>query len=296
MNSEYADSFEARVLSKCEYFSDIALWPTYEKLNPNDWLCNFLPDEKPYALKLLNFFYYFSERLVNALFFQTIHALSNFYRLKYGILDVGWIHHKPLYITVVPGESPNVADSGHLFTRKIRDLLSLKDSSLLYYQELITKDLSDCNLIFVDDFVGSGSQICTCLNRTLPKGISLMTYLLKRNVTPIYCNTICTSYGLENIRRLIPDLKIVSAHVIGNEYSVFSLNSLCWDGEEQQHGVEMIRKVSERAGISMTDGDVDSWNGFHKLGLALAFSHSIPDATLPIFTHDQNGWKPLIRK
>jgi hypothetical protein len=46
-----------------------------------------------------------------------------------------------------------------------------------------------------------------------------------------------------------------------------------------------------------TDGAVvNDWQGFHKLGLALAFQHCVPDATLPLFYWEHNEWHPLIRR
>ena len=58
----------------------------------------------------------------------------------------------------------------------------------------------------------------------------------------------------------------------------------------------LIRKY---AGIYLKSPNVESWvmeYGFHDLGLTIAFEHSVPDATLPIFWADGSNWKPLYRR
>jgi hypothetical protein len=58
-----------------------------------------------------------------------------------------------------------------------------------------------------------------------------------------------------------------------------------------------VKAVSARIGIPDSGGAVvNDWQGFHCLGLSLAFYDSVPDATLPIFYWEENGWNPLIKK
>ena len=287
-------AFEQRVLDKCDYFSSVQLWPTLERLDPEGWLQNFTKDERPYAVHLLNFFSFFSERLVESLFTSTFHQLSNFYRKKYNASH-DWLKSRRTFFTLVTGEVPSLADSGHIFIRKLRDKCNTDESLLISGEEIVHRGLRNCNIIFVDDFVGSGSQMTTCADKMI-KGHALMNYMRANDIEAIYCNAVTTKYGLKEIQKSLPDLTILCAHLVGDEYSVFGKNSLCWSGEVQTRGISAIRDASTRAQISQTLGEVDSWTGFHKLGLALSFYHSTPDATLPIFTHDKHGWIPLIRK
>jgi hypothetical protein len=40
--------------------------------------------------------------------------------------------------------------------------------------------------------------------------------------------------------------------------------------------------------------NVNDWQGFHRLGLALAFEHGAPDATIAMLRWNANNWQPLI--
>ncbi|MGI4789714.1 MAG: phosphoribosyltransferase-like protein [Janthinobacterium lividum] len=69
-----------------------------------------------------------------------------------------------------------------------------------------------------------------------------------------------------------------------------------WPDHLRTSALDFLEKVSHRVGIYDTHGGVNDWQGFNKLGLSLGFEHSVPDATLPIFYWEQNGWKPLLRR
>lgn len=86
-------------------------------------------------------------------------------------------------------------------------------------------------------------------------------------------------------------------HIVGESYNVLSPLSGFWPASLQPDAQSVIKGASLRAGLPDTDGnDVNDWQGFHKLGLAIGFWNGIPDATLPIFYWENNGWKPLMRR
>ena len=57
---------------------------------------------------------------------------------------------------------------------------------------------------------------------------------------------------------------------------------------------EFLFEASRRAGI--VDELGSNWAGFENLALPLAFFHCVPDATLPLYFWERNGWSPLIRR
>jgi hypothetical protein len=65
---------------------------------------------------------------------------------------------------------------------------------------------------------------------------------------------------------------------------------------DAKYHVATLKRISERAGYIQENGGPDDWRGFHGLGLTVAFEHGIPDASLPIFFSERNGWKPLMRR
>jgi hypothetical protein len=64
------------ILSKCEYFVDVALWPIHQHLDFRSWLRNFSSAEEQHAVHLLNGFFYYPESLLNNLVSRTLRQLS----------------------------------------------------------------------------------------------------------------------------------------------------------------------------------------------------------------------------
>jgi len=84
-------------------------------------------------------------------------------------------------------------------------------------------------------------------------------------------------------------------HELGDEYSLFSEQCVCWNGEYDLYcaGVELIRRVSGILGISDDNGEV-SVRGFGGQGLFVGFEHGIPDSDPAFFFYADKGWKPLM--
>jgi hypothetical protein len=149
-------------------------------------------------------------------------------------------------------------------------------------------------VVFLDDFVGSGQQFVKTwqrkvhLNGNAPMSFEMLASVL-RDTQFFYCPLVCTTYGRDEILKQCPMLNLYPAHFLGEEYSAFSLNSLIWPEALQVSATQFIQTASRRAGI-------DQWQGFRRLGLTVAFEHSVPDATLPLLYWNSNGWKPLIER
>jgi len=149
-------------------------------------------------------------------------------------------------------------------------------------------------IVFVDDFLGSGDQAITTWNRKYPVS-SCVEYSFEESAAHYsssiyYVPLFATENGIKNVSDACNGLVVAPTHVLKEAESVIHPASLCWPDSMRSEGVEFIRRCSARAGISMGD-----WKGYKGLGLALAFDHGTPDATLPIFTHESDAWRPLIR-
>ena len=84
------------------------------------------------------------------------------------------------------------------------------------------------------------------------------------------------------------------AHVLDDEYSLISERSRLWPATLEAGAHEFLFEASRRAGI--VDELGSNWAGFENLALPLAFFHCVPDATLPLYFWERNGWSPLIRR
>jgi hypothetical protein len=200
----------------------------------------------------------------------------------------------------VSGEEPHISDSGVSFTRRAKQLLGIDETRTLTNEETL-KELSENGprpVVFVDDFVGSGNQFITTWQRSIPLSSSLSVSFEKlagvRGNTFFYTPLVCTEYGYDRVMIECPGVVLRPAHMISNRYSAFAPDSLIWPAHLQPTATDFIKAASDRAGIP-TNGAPDDWQGFHRLGLAIAFPDSVPDATLPIFSWEKNGWKPLLR-
>jgi len=294
------------VLAKCRYFVGVRVWDLPENIDPSRWLSNFDNSEMDYAVHLLNSFLYFSDRLTNQMFEEAFHGLSNFVRRpgdSFLSIQADWrAFIKSVIITPVTGEIPNVTDSGFLFARKARQRLGLDESQILSPQDTLDLLLrrGPRPVVFVDDFVGSGNQFIDTWERRVELSNSTMmsfeTYSSVRGSRFFYCPVFCTQNGYDRLRRECPKVVVNPAHILTSRHSALSSDSFIWPDHLKAGAVDFLERASARAGIPDNGGLEDDWRGFHKLGLTLAFEHSVPDATMPIFYWESNDWKPLIRR
>lgn len=285
------------------------LWPKKANFDPAAWMSNFTPDEEPLAQRLLEGFTFFTEDLVKQMFRSAFLNLSTLVVSdKSGYTDAQkqWACFVDSILVVrVTGETPNDTDSGFTFARFARDILMIPEANIVSPAGALEKFLLEGykgNILFVDDFVGSGNQFCETWFRSYHTKVGLaslnqLSEALGCNVGFFYCPVICTELGRATIQRNCGNrVKIVPAHFFGTQQSTLSMDSSIWREDMRTEGPDFIREASNRAGIPDLNGNVGCYQGFNKLGLALAFSHGYPDATIPLFYHNADGWIPLIRK
>lgn len=293
------------VLSKCDYFVDVQLWPLRQNLNPELWLKNFKANELSFAVHLLNAFIFYTDQMIDQLLTAAFQGLSPFVASTAQSADDirnGWSSFvDAAVITAVEGEVPNITDSGFMFARKARQVLGIEETQILSVrgalERLINRGPSP--VVFVDDFVGSGNQFVETWRREFEINgvrISFDQFSRANGGNFYYCPLVCSEVGLRRIERDCPSVVTNPAHVLPNRYNALVADSIIWPGSIRTAAADFVRNASARAGIPDTDGGVNDWRGFHKLGLCLAFAHSVPDATMPIFYWEQNGWNPLIRR
>lgn len=290
---------EEFVRAKVEYFVDVHLWPRETRLNPEGWLSNFQEHEKDHAVHLLNAFLYFSADLTDELFKAAFQQLSrNIVPINgpYVTARAAWRQFRTdVLVTHVTGEQPNDTDSGYLFARKARQVLGIKESNIVAPEEALQRlsNTGPCPVLFVDDFVGSGDQFVTTWYRDteLADGSSLSfeRFSAISGSSFYYCPLFVGSQGRTAIESECPSVYLSPAHFLSDRYSALSDQSIVWPDHLRADAYSFLETASGRAGIR-------SWKGYHEQALTLAFEHGVPDATLPIFYHDDNGWIPLITR
>jgi hypothetical protein len=295
----------ALISERTDHFRDFSVWPRQQEFNVEGWLENFRPDEVYIAERLLTSFTYFNKAMTGALLRE---ALQKF-------LSAGWgkagFPEPPSQMKVddicfvqCQGEDPRASDSGNLFARKLRDELRIPDDNIMSPGQALSYADDFQHYIFVDDFVGSGNQLVETLKRCHegddPKFDSFKSLLAAGSHTVAYCPCVATSYAqLITIPDHFPSVRLFPAHVLMEHHNATNPASRVWHGleaEAVEQAILQLRTLSHRAGYLKDDGGQNAWNGFHGLGLTIGFEHGIPDASLPVFFSERNGWKPLMRR
>lgn len=295
------------VFVRSQYFIDVQLWSFSQHFDPNRWLANFEQDEQEHALHLLNSFLYFPKWMVDKLFLAAFQALSrNVITTRSSFLSARgeWRRFVNTALVVrVTGENPNDADSGFIFARSARDNVGIPEENVVRHEDALAALLKDPTtpIVFVDDFVGSGQQFIKTWKRkyNVPGHVAPLSFedvsIVSRAQSLFYCSVLCTELGKSTIKEACQRVHLSPAHLLTAQYNLLNPNCLFWPDHLRPTASDFLRRCSTRAGIPECGGGEGDWRGFHCLGLAVAFEHGIPDATLPLFTWDKNGWAPLLR-
>lgn len=290
---------EQFVRAKIDYFVDVHLWARETKLNVSGWLANFEDQEKDHALHLLNAFMFYSADLTDELFKAAFQQLSREVvpiNGPYVAAQATWRQFQAeVIVTHVTGEEPSNTDSGYLFARKSRQVLGIREENIKS-PEVALQYLFDNGpqpIVFVDDFVGSGDQFVTTWFRDIKlRDGSIRSFDRLSQVSGssfYYCPLFVSSPGREAIERECPRVVLSPAHFLSERYSALSNESIVWPDYLRASAQGFLETASLRAGLY-------SWKGYCDQALTLAFEHGVPDATLPIFYHEANGWIPLVKR
>lgn len=205
--------------------------------------------------------------------------------------------------TSVEGEDPNVTDSGNLFCRKLRQKAGLPDAQFMPPARALDYAKRGSLVIFLDDILGSGSQLKQTWERDYA---SVAPYSFAQLEQHQSCRAralvlVATQDGIDRLRGDAPTLPVCAAHSIGDADTIFHLprSSLLPEIEDIPGAIlALLAKYASRLQVPpymSTEGCRKFGQG--ELGLLLAFEHSVPDVTLPIFWAEGGPrWTPLLRR
>ena len=258
------------------------------------WLDNFDKNDQSTATALLDAFVHIDNGSVNAIFSAAFGSLAGVVCAAdaYSVAITQWQEFLGSVLVTFPtGEDPNPSDSGYAFQRKVRQVMEIDQSQIVEPGEAYRR-LRDSkgHVVFVDDIVGSGDQFVETWQRPYPAEEITGSFAdISSQISAHFVPLFATLDGAERIRSQVPTLNLMPIHQLGAEYSARERNSFTWTDIAHDDGVQLVEKYSQRAGIP------NPW-GYKDLGLCLGFEHGIPDATLPLFYWEQNGWRPLVRR
>lgn len=305
MTEEEKTSFFRYALQKVYFYIESNFWskPSYDSLNK--WLNNFKTvDEKYCAAKLLDRFVYYSEEDIlrmlefglNEIIFKR-KMLSEEINSSFNVTNSDLITLKrnffqsTIILPLISNDNPS--ESSLALSRYITNDLGFSEDKILHIKNLTDKVLSETkNIIILDDFIGTGKQILDFWNHTQ---ISIDGKLVSVNKLKLlypkldieYLCLVCTEEGYNNFHseNMSVGLRITYCEKLTNKFKVFGSESVYFEKEEVEYYREVIEKLCEKCGIDVL--------GYQGLDYALAFHHSTPDATLPLFFTKGNKWQPL---
>lgn len=291
-------------LERAKFFQSVQVWPLNNKLNYKGWLDNFKTEsDKKIACLILDFFIYYSADMVDQMFNSSLVKAGS--RLSKKFTD--WKHSDFFYRCIysyIPGETPNISDSGFNFARKLKEVIGVPEEQLIPFEQIpeVLNSLSrPTPVILVDDFIGTGEQCSKAWDRKKFKNThkSLREISETEGHVFVYAPLIVNHIGFERITKECPSLILTPTHILGQEYNLFDSTCFCWKKDKDlfNAGVELILRKSNELGIPSTDGrDTQDEKGFWKQGLALKFEHGAPDAVPSFFYWCHDNWTPLFSK
>ncbi|MDO8653488.1 MAG: hypothetical protein Q7R66_14985 [Undibacterium sp.] len=194
-----------------------------------------------------------------------------------------------LRIVPVIGLSAPPTKSGPYILRLAQRRYGIRSHWLCWPHQLQSiEGLSD--LIFVDDFCGTGEQFIE-FSRSIE-----LDQICKKNSTLQITYLVAAAHveGIHKISMEFPFVHIKCAEKLGAINTV--LSNECLDRYQisgfQAQIMAQYQDVVKRAGLPQ--GKIA--NGYGKLGLAYGFAHATPNNTLPIFWYETDNWTPLLER
>lgn len=234
-----------------------------------EWLSQFEPDERPLVARLLDGFVYISFDEVRSLAVKLYDALAD--RLGES-LDRAWF---------VP--MGGMAKSGAFVAYVFRSLNRIPDERFLPYGLVRERAGLNDPVVLLDDLLASGHQavhewLSLCEGERLGTSSRLL---------------LATLVACEAGRTFVEErttLESVSPLVLTRSKEPLSLDSELFPDLAER---DRVRSLLEKYGRALAPrGPL----GYAGSGLLLAFEHTTPDNSLPIFWAATDGWKPLLSK
>ncbi|XOV92684.1 MAG: hypothetical protein ACFHWX_21060 [Bacteroidota bacterium] len=306
---DYIDIVENRIF----FYIEAKFW-SKPKLNQfRAWLSNFKSlDEKYFAFKLLDNFVYYSEEDIAALLQygleekifkrKILHADLN---SKFCILNNELDKIREEFISktaIMPLRSDNASSSGPQIVRYLTNDLGFPEEQVLFNDKLSKKLILDKydRILIVDDFIGTGDQIIDFWNydKFSFEGESLSMYEIRDSLNKDHYNVdfeyLCVVATSKGIARFYAgdagfrnDLSITYCEELNEKFIIFGSNSIYFDNDEIDTAKKILSEVCSNANLNFL--------GFSGLNYALAFHHSIPDSSLPLFYTKNENWHFLFR-
>jgi len=296
---------EKTVLERCGYLLQIGALRVEAGLDPKRWLSNFAEhsEERCYAVNLLGSFLYLPPPVFDAIFTSAVHALSSHLDPAPSRRENWDEFLDQMVVVAVQSTRDMPSSSGYAYARLAKEALGVPETQIKFEWEAAEMVAVDAGkpVVFVDDFVGTGEQFLGTWKKSLTirapemKSTSFKDLAEQGRGRYFYCPAVATLAGIAEIGRHAPQVLVSPGNTLEKRYSAFHPESVLWPAPLRDGAEQFLREVSLRIGLSEDETSSICWKGYKGQGLAIGFNKGTPDATLPIFTWEVEGWKPLLR-
>lgn len=271
-----------------------------------DWLeDNFSNDDegKYYALKILLHTIYYSKKDIEILIEYGLYEKIYGEKIKSELIANNNVHiytadaiarvnslkSLTFFIPILDHDKPS--ESGNTMIGELVHKLGVSTEQVDFHWNVNEGILNKYKiLIFIDDCVGSGTQLKNFWNSYKTKTIR---ELCKKYAISIYY-LVVVGYDKSLIKlkesKEIEDINVIVCDILTDKNRIFAEENIIWDKEnnERENVINYFENIRRTKGVSFL--------GFKKLDFAVILHDRLPNWSLPIFWKEIGGWKCLLRR
>ena len=182
--------------------------------------------------------------------------------------------------------SISAGESGDTMLHKSRIALGLTSQRyhklFIHKADLLNENLSiDDNVVFIDDFAGTGLQACRAWRGDIKEKITGLSELLPGNPKTYL---ILIAAGKRAIIRITREtkLKVITSFTLEPCDDIFSQNCKYFNQQEKDGLLEYCKKA-----------DPKNPRGFGNCGFVIVLAHKTPNNSIPVLHANHRNWRGL---
>jgi hypothetical protein len=280
------------IKERCNNLITHQIWTGIDKNKINLWLKNFTTDEEKYfAACILDNLIFRSKPQTEAMIFQLFsRSIPDIFRNNPPpIGDVDLLNclkeKKSCNIRLVPviKNNKDTSQSGYAISRLMKTMKFCDNKWIIDPSEINNNIKNGINtFIFIDDFLGTGSQFIEVAKKIKLDELSKNNYI-------VFAPLSAHEKGIKAVKENFPLVKITASEVLPIGSEIFS--TCCDDAENTPEIVKAFYNellVKKKIKVNKVAEQ-------YCLMLAYAFEHGVPNSSIKILYHDKN-WNPLFNR
>lgn len=216
-------------------------------------------------------------------------------RLSENELEQAWLQYKKECFICSASHPEDAGTSAHQATRDWRNTTGMETGTVVQLRKAILED-GKKHIIFVDDFIGTGSKMkkfltCDLFPDANTYGFQKITDLLSEFSSDVDFNiavyAICKQ-GFQNINGEYNQISLYYGDYYDEQYDLQSSNCIFYDLFEAERNT-LIQYISKKQ--KELNGDNP-----YALNLSIGFTHGCPNNTLALYYKTNETWVGLLKE